>query len=198
MPSPDPTFQEFHGRAAVDREMLPPPVVKGFKVVEQVCLRGGPFTGAATILTQGVSREICRRYFRISISSLSRRFSTRTGENSICSSATGFVQTPFSLSSSNDLTRSYRVCSIRPSSFAIATAVWPAFNRFAASSRNSGVYSCCGFVFNFASTSNITEAFYPVSWKTSLREGGLDALYYCSVSIWAFAYLLLHWFSLIT
>src|SRR5690606_32341233 len=100
-------------------------------------------------------------FFRISFSRLSRTFSARTLESSICSGVTGFAPGPLSLPASYALTQLRSVCSISPSSFATAPAVWPAFTRLTANSRNSGVYSCFGIFFNFVAPSNLPGPYTP-------------------------------------
>jgi hypothetical protein len=76
--------------------------------------------------SQRFLREVRRRFFRILFSRLSRRFSTRTWESSICSVVACRALGPLSLPASNALTQLRSVCSISPSSFATAPAVWPA------------------------------------------------------------------------
>lgn len=95
-------------------------------------------------------------FFRISFSRLSRMFSARTRESSICSGVTTLVPRPLSLPAAAAITQLRSVCSTSLSSRATAPMLWPAFTRFTANSLNSAVYSCSGIFFNFASPPSFT------------------------------------------
>ena len=86
-------------------------------------------------------------FFMISFSRLSRTFSARNRESSICSGVTTLAPAPLSLPAAAALTQLRSVCSIKPKSLATAPAVWPSLTRLTASSLNYAVYSCFGISF---------------------------------------------------
>jgi hypothetical protein len=101
-----------------------------------------------------ISREVRRRFFRISHSCFSRMFPA-------CSR----LSLPAS-PASNALTQLRSVCSISPKFFATAPADWRALTRLIASSFNSIVYACFGiFITLFSKASHILH--HP--WKTNFR-----------------------------
>ncbi len=129
------------------------------KSCRPLCIRLASVRPLVSIQRDGASPE--GRFFGISFSRLSRIFSARTRESSICSGVTTLVPGPLSFPAAATFTQLCSVCSTRPSSRATAPMPCPEFTRFTADSLNSAVYSCFGIFFNFVSPSNSTGRYAP-------------------------------------
>jgi len=74
------------------------------------------------------------------------------------------------------LTQLRSVWSLIPSSRATAPMLWPAFTRLTASPRNSGVHSCFGILFNFASPSRFSGRYTPSLGRRNFGGSSPDSL----------------------
>ena len=102
----------------------------------------------------------------MSFSRVSRTFSARSRDSSICSGVTTFAPAPLSVPAAAALTQFRSVCSTSPNSLAAAPAVSPSLTRVTANLLNSDVYCCFGIC--IVSPFMVTAIIRP-PWKTKFR-----------------------------
>ena len=124
-------------------------------------------------------------FFMISFSRLSRTFSARSLESSICSADTVLLAKPVSAPRAAAPAQLRSVCSFMPSSLAADENDCPSLTRLTASSLNSSVYDCRGiFIANFPSNDVNNRS---PRWKTKY-QGKLNCRYFLVIAIFVFGY----------